>query len=112
MLPSNGAGQGELQACNSRRRPARPGARGEFQSGGAGAAWAVHAVAGARFLKYPRGRLAFKCIGAIGAVVARFVHTEEVTGSNPVSPTAYWSVSAHLQRKRTFFVSTVFVGPL
>ncbi len=25
--------------------------------------------------------------GAIGAVVARFVHTEEVTGSNPVSPT-------------------------
>src|SRR6476620_1887579 len=24
---------------------------------------------------------------AIGAVVARFVHTEEVTGSNPVSPT-------------------------
>ena len=26
--------------------------------------------------------------GAIGAVVARFVHTEEVTGSNPVSPTA------------------------
>ena len=26
-------------------------------------------------------------MGAIGAVVARFVHTEEVTGSNPVSPT-------------------------
>ena len=26
--------------------------------------------------------------GAIGAVVARFVHTEEVTGSNPVSPTS------------------------
>src|SRR3712207_7918956 len=26
---------------------------------------------------------------AIGAVVARFVHTEEVTGSNPVSPTHY-----------------------
>ncbi len=25
--------------------------------------------------------------GAIGAVVARFVHTEEVAGSNPVSPT-------------------------
>src|SRR5690625_2207790 len=24
---------------------------------------------------------------AIGAVVARFLHTEEVTGSNPVSPT-------------------------
>jgi hypothetical protein len=28
-----------------------------------------------------------KPLGAIGAVVARFVHTEEVTGSNPVSPT-------------------------
>ena len=27
--------------------------------------------------------------GAIGAVVARFVHTEEVTGSNPVSPTKF-----------------------
>src|SRR4051812_1058040 len=27
--------------------------------------------------------------GAIGAVVARFVHTEEVTGSNPVSPTSF-----------------------
>src|SRR3954452_16815933 len=25
--------------------------------------------------------------GAIGSVVERFVHTEEVTGSNPVSPT-------------------------
>ena len=35
-----------------------------------------------------QGRLAFKCIRAIGAVVARFVHTEEVTGSNPVSPTS------------------------
>ena len=35
-----------------------------------------------------RGRgLAFNGTGAIGAVVARFVHTEEVTGSNPVSPT-------------------------
>ncbi len=28
-----------------------------------------------------------RCVRAIGAVVARFVHTEEVTGSNPVSPT-------------------------
>jgi len=27
-------------------------------------------------------------VRAIGAVVARFVHTEEVTGSNPVSPTS------------------------
>ena len=42
--------------------------------------------------------LAFKCIGAIGAVVARFVHTEEVTGSNPVSPTDGKSVPP---RKRT-----------
>jgi hypothetical protein len=25
--------------------------------------------------------------GAYGAVVARFVHTEEVAGSNPVTPT-------------------------
>ena len=33
-----------------------------------------------------RERLA-RLAGAIGAVVARFVHTEEVTGSNPVSPT-------------------------
>jgi hypothetical protein len=31
--------------------------------------------------------LALQGTGAIGAVVARFVHTEEVTGSNPVSPT-------------------------
>ena len=30
---------------------------------------------------------------AIGAVVARFVHTEEVTGSNPVSPTKSEPVS-------------------
>ena len=28
-------------------------------------------------------------MSAIGAVVARFVHTEEVTGSNPVSPTLF-----------------------
>ena len=31
--------------------------------------------------------VAHAALGAIGAVVARFVHTEEVTGSNPVSPT-------------------------
>jgi hypothetical protein len=37
--------------------------------------------------KIRQGGLAFNGIGAIGAVVARFVHTEEVTGSNPVSPT-------------------------
>ena len=51
-----------------------------------------------------QGGLAFKCIGAIGAVVARFVHTEEVTGSNPVSPTDNRSVSAPKERKRTFFM--------
>ena len=37
--------------------------------------------------------VAQRSTGAIGAVVARFVHTEEVTGSNPVSPT---QVSAQL----------------
>src|SRR5690606_15841965 len=30
----------------------------------------------------------FRAVSAIGAVVARFVHTEEVTGSNPVSRTS------------------------
>jgi hypothetical protein len=37
-----------------------------------------------------QGRIYDGCeaVGAIGAVVARFVHTEEVTGSNPVSPTS------------------------
>ena len=33
--------------------------------------------------------------GAIGAVVARFVHTEEVTGSNPVSPLSNAPGRAH-----------------
>ena len=33
------------------------------------------------------GTLKFLSARAIGAVVARFVHTEEVTGSNPVSRT-------------------------
>ena len=42
--------------------------------------------------KTRQGGLAFNGIGAIGAVVARFVHTEEVTGSNPVSPTNEWPV--------------------
>ena len=37
--------------------------------------------------KFRPGGLAFNVVRAIGAVVARFVHTEEVTGSNPVSPT-------------------------
>ena len=35
---------------------------------------------------------------AIGAVVARFVHTEEVTGSNPVSPTPRTGVTAASKR--------------
>src|SRR5947207_304327 len=35
----------------------------------------------------PSVRLESATARAIGAVVARFVHTEEVTGSNPVSPT-------------------------
>jgi hypothetical protein len=47
-------------------------------------------------LRVIRGRLELRYGGrrssgrkrAIGAVVARFVHTEEVTGSNPVSPTS------------------------
>ena len=30
-----------------------------------------------------------RVLSAIGAVVARFVHTEEVTGSNPVSRTIF-----------------------
>ena len=51
------------------------------------------------------GGLAFKCIGAIGAVVARFVHTEEVTGSNPVSPTDNKVRFRSFERKRTFFMS-------
>ena len=38
---------------------------------------------------------------AIGAVVARFVHTEEVTGSNPVSPTeSRTGAAARLRRPR------------
>ena len=35
-----------------------------------------------------RVRYSRRSARAIGAVVARFVHTEEVTGSNPVSPTS------------------------
>jgi hypothetical protein len=42
--------------------------------------------------------VAHAALGAIGAVVARFVHTEEVTGSNPVSPT---HSKALLTRKNT-----------
>ena len=39
-----------------------------------------------RALKFRLAREGPEGVGAIGAVVARFVHTEEVTGSNPVSP--------------------------
>ena len=35
---------------------------------------------------------------AISAAVARFLHTEEVTGSNPVSPTNTFSFLALLRR--------------
>ncbi len=38
-------------------------------------------------LTFPAQGPAERSTWAIGAVVARFVHTEEVTGSNPVSPT-------------------------
>ena len=63
---------------------------------------------GGRISNFRRGGLAFNGIGAIGAVVARFVHTEEVTGSNPVSPTQEMVRSAH-RAGRTIVVSTV--GP-
>ena len=59
-----------------------------------------------------QGGLAFKCIGAIGAVVARFVHTEEVTGSNPVSPTDEWSVPPGIKPGGAdFSVSGLIVSP-
>ena len=38
--------------------------------------------------------------GAIGAAVARFVHTEEVTGSNPGSPTLIRHPTNPLGRRR------------
>ena len=40
-----------------------------------------------------------RCVArAIGAVVARFLHTEEVTGSNPVSPTKSCLPGLHFQK--------------
>ena len=39
-------------------------------------------------------------VSVIGAVVARFVHTEEVAGSNPVSPTLVWALA--FARAQTF----------
>ena len=42
--------------------------------------------------------LCLSLAGAIGAVVARFVHTEEVTGSNPVSPTLVTFSLSHPRR--------------
>ena len=48
---------------------------------------------------------------AIGAVVARFVHTEEVTGSNPVSPTRIKApLTCFQRRERGFFVRVAFRG--
>src|SRR3954451_10171424 len=41
---------------------------------------------------------------AIGAVVARFVHTEEVTGSNPVSPTVGCGSAAVPSHRRGHWV--------
>ena len=43
-----------------------------------------------------RRALKFHFAWAIGAVVARFAHTEEVTGSNPVSPTPVQDRGPHL----------------
>jgi hypothetical protein len=40
---------------------------------------------------------------AIGAGVARFLHTEEVTGSIPVSPTSQKLVWLHLFRSQGLF---------
>ena len=69
-----------------------------------------------RFFNWGRRGLAFKCIGAIGAVVARFVHTEEVTGSNPVSPTAEARFRSSAAETGLFHVQRLppgaFVGPL
>src|SRR5699024_9342912 len=43
----------------------------------------------------PRSSSGGRPYRAIGAVVARFLHTEEVTGSNPVSPTTGSSGPRH-----------------
>jgi hypothetical protein len=56
--------------------------------------------------KIPPSELAFNVVRAIGAVVARFVHTEEVTGSNPVSPTNEMVCSAD-SAGRAILLSTV-----
>ena len=50
-------------------------------------AWAARGGLRTRFAVRAEGVLVLLFARAIGAVVARFVHTEEVTGSNPVSPT-------------------------
>ena len=46
---------------------------------------------------------------AIGAVVARFLHTEEVTGSNPVSPTKENEYLSHRLRWLFWFTATFLV---
>jgi hypothetical protein len=48
--------------------------------------------------------------GAIGAVVARFVHTEEVTGSNPVSPTHFPRPQASFSVRDRRFPSPLIGG--
>src|SRR5687768_15257297 len=60
------------------------------------------------FVMVTPSRLVFLRRRAIGAVVARFVHTEEVTGSNPVSPTlntpAIAAVFSCLHSSRAIYV--------
>src|SRR5688572_22392874 len=53
------------------------------------------------FVTVTLSRLVFLRRRAIGAVVARFVHTEEVTGSNPVSPTSITAGQGRFPAKGT-----------
>ena len=50
--------------------------------------------------------------GAIGAAVARFLDTEEVTGSNPVSPTSSMTIHVAFPLRGSFaFRSDPHVDP-
>ena len=69
-------GSGPRCACNHNNPPMGQANRTEARTSNR---LDVHGPGGIGYRESPR---------AIGAVVARFVHTEEVTGSNPVSPTA------------------------
>ena len=55
--------------------------------------------------------LCLSLAGAIGAAVARFVHTEEVTGSNPVSPTLVTFSPSHPRRVSSFPSTSSIVLP-